>query len=121
MKKLVTLLLIVSFVSGAALFAIAQDKGPEVIEFKVKKMGNSLITFPHADHQTRAECVTCHHQGLDDPTKMKCTSCHGVDKKIPSLKKAYHDKKKSPCMVCHKAEKSNPNAPQKCKDCHKKS
>ena len=120
MKKLVTLLMIVSFVVGGALIAFAQDKGPAVIELTAKKMGNTVITFPHADHQSRAECITCHHKGTDNPEKMKCSSCHGVDKSVPKLKKAYHSKKKSPCVTCHKAEKGKSKAPQKCKDCHKK-
>ena len=105
MKKMLTLFVALALVSGLALTAIAQNKGPAEIKMPVK-MGD--VTFSHSKHQELvADCTTCHHTGLDDPS---CKSCHGGKPDAPNAKKAFH----ALCKDCHK----NEAGPTKCKACH---
>lgn len=105
MKKMLVLFAIVALVATSAFVAVAQDKGPASIKMEVK-MG--AVTLDHAKHQGLTDCATCHHTGGFE----KCKSCHGVDKKAPKAKKAYHKN----CKDCHKAK----GGPTKCKGCHVK-
>lgn len=67
------------------------------------------VTFNHTKHQSRADCVSCHHTG----TNTQCKSCHGVEENTPTAKKAFHNQ----CKGCHKERKLGPKS---CKECHKK-
>lgn len=82
-------------------------------------------TFPHAKHQEKLECASCHH-GKDDAGKQvpfaagmkiqKCVTCHNADdmtdKKLNSFKGVAHEK----CKGCHKES----GGPTKCTGCHVK-
>ena len=106
--------------------SIARDKGPAEMTLQTadaKKPAN----FPHAKHQEKYGCDTCHHYmdaegnqapctGDDDPIQ-KCESCHNKDfkdVKLNSFKNAAH----AQCKECHKKEGGN--APTKCTGCHPK-
>lgn len=87
--------------------------------------------FPHAVHQEKFDCATCHH-GKDADGKQvaykegqkieKCETCHnskaGMDKKLDTFKEAAHAR----CKACHKALKKEGKeaGPTKCNGCHKK-
>jgi len=82
--------------------------------------------FPHAAHQARLECKTCHHGKSAEGKRLsfvegqkieKCESCHnskaGMPDKLASFKNAAHNL----CQGCHR--KNNPDL-VKCAVCHKK-
>lgn len=105
MKRMLVLLAIVAFVATTAFVAVA-DNGPAEVKLSLKKMG--VVTLDHTKHQGLTDCATCHHTG----DYAKCSSCHGVDKKAPKTKAAYHKL----CKDCHKKQ----SGPTKCKECHVK-
>jgi len=82
--------------------------------------------FPHAAHQIRLECKTCHHSKSEEGKRLsyfdgqkieKCESCHnskaGLPEKISTFKNAAH----TLCQGCHR--KNNLDL-VKCTVCHKK-
>ncbi|MCL2458351.1 MAG: cytochrome c family protein [Desulfobulbus sp.] len=108
--------------------AMAEDKGPA--EMTLTSTVDPAPTpkpaqFPHAVHQGRMECATCHH-GKDASGKQaafhegqkieKCESCHnskaGMPDKVNSFKNAAH----ALCKECH--TKTKPEL-AKCTVCHK--
>ena len=108
MKKLMVVLMVAAFVA-VAFVAVAQDKGPAVIEMTKK----GTVTFNHAQHQVSVpDCAACHHTGGFE----KCSSCHAkkADGKKLKYKKAMHDN----CIGCHKEMKKGPA--KGCKKCHVK-
>ena len=112
--------------TGMVSMAIAQDKGPEVLVLKTAK-AKKPATFPHAEHQGRLECGTCHHSKGADGKQVaytegmkieKCETCHnktaGMPKGLDSFKNVAHKK----CKGCHK-ESGNKKL-TKCGTCHPK-
>lgn len=109
--------------------ATAANKGPAEITLQSSIDPASPpkpAQFPHAAHQARLECKTCHHgKGPDGKRSWynenmkidKCETCHnsksGMPEKINTFKGAGH----SLCQDCHKK-----NKPElvKCSVCHKK-
>ncbi len=135
MKKTVyilsAMLLALTLLSG---ICWAADKGPEEIVLKstvdpAKKAKPAF--FPHALHQEKFDCATCHH-GKDADGKQvaytegqkieKCDACHntkaGMTEKLDTFKEAAHAR----CKVCHKKLKKEGKdaGPTKCNGCHKK-
>ena len=81
--------------------------------------------FPHAAHQARLECKTCHHSRTAEGKRLsyaegqtiaKCESCHNsktnMQERIATFKNAAH----TLCQGCHR--KNNPDL-VKCIVCHK--
>ena len=106
MKKLFIVLILSLFTFATVGLALANDKGPEKVEYSAK-MGT--VTFNHAQHQERSDCSSCHHTG----TFVQCKSCHGVSEEAPKAKDAFHKQ----CKGCH-AEANK--GPTKCSGCHVK-
>lgn len=108
MKQLWLLLMIISLVAGTALVAVADHhQGPEEVIFETTI---GTISFLHIKHQGKiSDCSECHHKGIAEG---KCTGCHGADKDIPKLTKAFHGQ----CKGCHR----NSSGPTNCKGCHTK-
>ena len=112
----------------------AEDKGPAEIVLKstvdpAKKAKPAF--FPHARHQKKFVCATCHHSnGVDDKKVAykegqkieKCDSCHnttsGMIEPLNTFKKTAH----TLCKGCHKELKQSGEAagPTKCNGCHRK-
>jgi len=135
MKKifsmLSTILLGLALVAGVCQ---AADKGPAEMVLKstvdpAKKA--KLAFFPHAQHQGKFDCTTCHHAKDADGKQIaykegqkveKCDSCHnteaGIIEKLDTFKKAAHAR----CKECHKTLKTEgkDTGPTKCNGCHKK-
>jgi len=105
MKKMMLLLVVVAFVVGSALAAVAAD-APKTVTFEAKMMGN--VTFDHAMHMTKADCKHCHHKGVEAGA---CRACHD-GKTAPKAKTVFH----KVCKDCHKKE----GVSTSCKVCHKK-
>ncbi|MCF6187522.1 MAG: cytochrome c family protein [Desulfobulbaceae bacterium] len=134
-KKSLSLCLIVLaavfIVSG---LSFASDKGDAeyVLKSTVDPASKTkLAFFPHAKHQAKFDCATCHH-GKDADGKQvaytdgmkieKCESCHnkaaGMPKGLETFKKAAHKR----CKTCHQSMKKEGKAtgPTKCNGCHRK-
>lgn len=112
----------------------AGDKGPAemVLHSTVDPAKKAkLAFFPHAEHQQRFDCATCHHSKddkgqqiafVEDQKIETCDTCHntksGINKKLNTFKKAAHAR----CKACHKALKKEGKeaGPTKCKGCHRK-
>jgi len=108
--------------------ALAAEKGPA--EITLTSTIDPAATpkpaqFPHAAHQGRLECATCHHSKGADGKRVaytegqkieKCESCHnskaGMPDKVNTFKNAAH----ALCQDCHK--KTKPEL-AKCTVCHK--
>lgn len=105
MKKLIVALLVAAVAVAGSLSIAAADNGPAEITLPAK-MGN--ITFPHAAHQAKTDCKTCHHNGVEAGA---CRSCHNGDK-APKFKTVAHKL----CKDCHKKN----GVSTSCKTCHKK-
>jgi len=114
---------------GMAGLAVSADKGPAKITLASTidpAPTPKLVQFPHANHQGRLECATCHH-GKDASGKRvaysegqkieKCQSCHnskaGMPEKVNSFKNAGH----ALCRECHTKTKAEL---AKCTVCHSK-
>ncbi|KPJ99228.1 MAG: hypothetical protein AMK71_10085 [Nitrospira bacterium SG8_35_4] len=100
------------------------DKGPA--EITLNADGKKPAMFPHAKHQEKNECATCHHKAVDGKrvpiaegdTVAKCDTCHNADfanEKLRTFKDIGHGL----CKDCH-TKKKDEGAPTKCTDCHKK-
>lgn len=107
-------------VVGLAIAAAA----PDTVTLDKVKQTQAPVVFPHKAHAEtqKIECKTCHHKDAD-PTKA-ATSCYNCHKaaadaatKAPDAKTAFHTR----CQGCHKEKQAtNPKAPTKCMECHKK-
>lgn len=113
----------------AAGFAFAADKGPAEITLQATVDPAATpkpATFPHAAHQARMECGTCHH-GKDAAGKRiaytegqkieKCETCHNSKVEMPEKVKTFKNAAHALCQDCHK--KNKPEL-AKCTVCHKK-
>ncbi len=75
------------------------------------------MNFAHLDHAP-VNCVTCHHNYIDDTGGGLCMNCHVSDQRIwPLLEKQFHGL----CRGCHEekaalGETSGP--PRRCVACH---
>jgi hypothetical protein len=89
--------------------------------------GTKPVMFPHAKHQEKNECGTCHHYQddagaqvacLDDSLDKiaKCDTCHNADFKNEKLR-TWKDIGHGLCKDCHTKMK-DAGAPTKCNDCH---
>lgn len=107
--------------TGLAGVSMAADKGPAELHLGTKKP----VTFPHAKHQEKNPCGTCHHgKGADGKQAPyvegqaigKCDSCHNKESgnRLASFKDAGHER----CKGCH--QKSGNKELTKCGTCHKK-
>ncbi|OGQ86375.1 MAG: hypothetical protein A2512_05390 [Deltaproteobacteria bacterium RIFOXYD12_FULL_56_24] len=76
----------------------AADKGPAEITMKTEA-GKKPASFPHAKHQAKNECDTCHK-----------------DANFPADKKWSMKNGHALCQGCHKAK----GTPTTCVTCHKK-
>lgn len=116
--------------AGVVLLALAAAVGlalaataPDTVPLDKVKDKMAPVVFPHKLHAVdqKFECKICHHKDAD-PAKavVSCYNCHkaaAVDK-TPDAKTAFHTR----CKGCHtQKQATNPKAPTKCMDCHKKS
>lgn len=108
--------------------ASASDKGPAEITLQATidpAPTPKPAQFPHATHQGRLECGTCHHGKGPDGKQApytegqkieKCETCHnskaGMPDKVNTFKNAAH----ALCQDCHKKTKPELG---KCTVCHK--
>ncbi len=108
MKRLLLLLMVAGLVACMASAVVAEDHiGPKEVVFDTTI---GTINFQHIQHQGKiSDCTECHHKGIEEG---KCTGCHGVEKDIPRLTKAFHGQ----CKGCHR----NSSGPTSCKGCHLK-
>ncbi|MFO7557913.1 MAG: cytochrome c3 family protein [Desulfobacterales bacterium] len=97
-------------------------------DFKEKRRPS--VTFPHALHFERLECLDCHHRYengknvLDEDEleegnpAAKCSGCHNL-KNSCDLQKAFHRQ----CLYCHANNKTpgEKTGPRMCIGCHKQS
>jgi len=130
MSKKSLVLLVVTALTLSLAFAVsmsvaAADKGPA--EITLNPDGTKPVLFPHAKHQEKNACGTCHHYlkdqvktPCDDGTPQedfkKCTECHNdtmANEKLRTWKDIGHGL----CKDCHTKMKEQ-GAPQKCNDCH---
>lgn len=128
-KRSLVLLVVAAFVMslGLGVTLSLADNGPA--EIILNADGKKPATFPHAAHQAKNDCGTCHHYqddagarvpcGDDSLDKIsKCDSCHNAD--FPNEKlRAWKDIGHGLCKDCHTKMK-DAGAPTKCGDCHKK-
>jgi len=103
---------------GLAIAATA----PDTVTLDKVKQNQAAVVFPHKAHAVdqKIECKTCHHKDAD-PAKavQSCYNCHQAASadKTPDAKTAFHTR----CKGCHtQKQATNPKAPFKCMDCHKK-
>ena len=130
MKKMLlfSAILFCSCAIGLANTAGAVDKGPAEITLQATvdpATAPKPAQFPHAAHQAKMECGTCHHDkdaagkriAYTEGQKIaKCETCHnskaGMPEKVNTFKNAAH----ALCQDCHK--KTKPEL-AKCTVCHK--
>ena len=135
-KLLVSVAVAALLTAGAAVGAIAADKGPA--EVTLGASGKKPAVFPHKAHQDKGiACATCHHgmsaDGKQTPYTdgmaiQKCDACHNAEKlagkkkgnfELDTLKGAGHGR----CQECHKAEiakDASKDKLMKCGTCHAK-
>jgi len=130
MSKKSLILMVVTALTLSLAFAVsmsvaAADKGPA--EITLNPDGTKPVLFPHAKHQEKNACGTCHHYlkdqvktPCDDGTPQedfkKCTECHNdtmANEKLRTWKDIGHGL----CKDCHTKMKDE-GAPTKCNDCH---
>jgi hypothetical protein len=127
-KKSLIVLIVAAFVMSLGVaVSFAVDKGPA--EITLNADGTKPAMFPHAKHQEKNECGTCHHYlkdnvptPCDDGTPQedfkKCDSCHNADMENEKLR-TWKDIGHALCKDCHTKMK-DAGAPTKCNDCHVK-
>lgn len=75
------------------------------------------MSFAHLDH-ARENCITCHHNYIDDTGGGLCMICHVTDQSVwPLLEQQFHDL----CRGCHAekaAEGIDGGPPRECMACH---
>ena len=126
-RKSLVLMVVVAVAFGLAFagsMSFASDKGPA--EITINPDGKKPVLFPHAKHQEKNPCGTCHHYILDgkrtpvdDATLDKiqaCDKCHNADFSNEKLSK-WKDIGHGLCKDCHTKMKAE-GAPTKCNDCH---
>ena len=92
-------------------WAMAEDKGPEVIDLKEKfkvEGKRKAVNFPHRTHQDKLECVSC-HQDPQGGGKLKF--------ELVNLEGNKNDFHKNFCWPCH-VEMKVPRG-KSCSNCHK--
>jgi len=130
-KKSLVLLVVTALTLSLALavsmsFAEVDKGSAEII---MGADGKKPATFPHAAHQERNECGTCHHYADDSGAQVacmddtldkiqKCDTCHNADFANEKLR-TWKDIGHGLCKDCHTKMKAD-GAPTKCGDCHKK-
>ena len=127
-KKSLVLLVVAVFTMSLALVASLSfaegDKG--AAEIILNSGGTKPATFPHAAHQAKNDCATCHHKEADGKQAplaagdavAKCDTCHNADFANEKLR-TWKDIGHGLCKDCH-TKKKDEGAPTKCGDCHKK-
>lgn len=129
-KKSLVLLVVAAMTLSLALavsMSVAADKGPA--EIILNADGKKPATFPHAKHQEKNECGTCHHyvkdnepvpcdDGSPQESFQSCTNCHN-EKMANEKLRTWKDIGHGLCKDCHTKNK-DAGAPTKCNDCHKK-
>ena len=129
-KKSLILLVVAAFVMslGFGVTMSMADNGPADITMNAdsKSEKPKPAVFPHAKHQEKNDCATCHH--IDDGGKQaplaegaavaKCDTCHNADFANEKLRK-WKDIGHGLCKDCHKKMKED-GAPTKCAACHPK-
>ena len=114
--------------AGAPGALAAQDKGPASILLTGASLGG--VVFPHAEHQERLECSSCHHESRPEkPLEAEhqaCTGCHiktPLAPMVTGVRDAFHNAtaKTGTCIDCHTTEAAaGKKVPLKCTECHKK-
>ena len=135
-KKSLILLVVAAFVMSLGLgvtmsLAEADKKGPADITINAdsKSEKPKPAQFPHAAHQERMDCGTCHHYQDDAGARVpcvddsldkiaKCDTCHNAEFANEKLRK-WKDIGHGLCKDCHKKMKED-GAPTKCSACHPK-
>jgi hypothetical protein len=136
MSKKSLVLLVVAALTLSLAFAVSMsfaevDKGPAEITVNAdsKSEKPKPAFFPHAKHQEREACGTCHHYQDDAGAQVpcdddsldkiaKCDTCHNAEfknEKLRTWKKIGHGL----CKACHTKMKAD-GAPTKCGACHPK-
>jgi predicted CXXCH cytochrome family protein len=119
--------LVLSLAVVVSLSAEERDKGPAELTLQTEAAKKPAL-FPHAKHQEKNSCDTCHHyvdasgnkapcDDGSDPIQ-KCESCHNSsfgNEELNSFKKIAHKL----CKGCHTKNK-DAGAPTKCAGCHPK-
>lgn len=108
----------------------AQTLGPTAPD-TVLYTGRGTVTFLHAAHAERWDCVTCHHESRPEmplaSEHQKCGDCHTQTVAEPmktSLRSAFHDAEagQGVCYTCHKEEAAKGvEVPMRCAECHVRS
>jgi c(7)-type cytochrome triheme protein len=127
MSKKSLVLLVITTLTLSLAFAVSMsfaegDKGPA--EITLNPDGTKPVLFPHAKHQEKNECGTCHHTMADGKQApytegmeiQKCDSCHNDTFANEKLRK-WKDIGHGLCKDCHTKMKEE-GAPTKCNDCH---
>ena len=126
-KSLIVLVLAAFVMSLGVAVSFAVDKGPA--EITLNADGTKPAVFPHAKHQEKNDCGTCHHylkdgvrtpcdDGTAQENYQKCDSCHNADFAVETLR-TWKDIGHALCKDCHTKMK-DAGAPTKCNDCHVK-
>lgn len=141
MRQFFFLLIIIIVASGSVSICLADEQqgmGPEEIILQstidpVDPNKPRRAFYPHAKHQERYYCSTCHHtadnegkQALynDDMKIEKCETCHnksaiykGMPKRLATFKEVAHLR----CKGCHRKLKKEGKAtgPITCRGCHR--
>jgi predicted CXXCH cytochrome family protein len=135
MSKKSLVLLVVSALTLSLALAVSvsfaeQDKGPAEITLNAdsKSEKPKPALFPHAKHQEKNSCDTCHHYvdeagnqaPCDDGSDpiAKCDTCHNADFANEKLR-TWKDIGHGLCKACHTKMKAD-GAPTKCGACHPK-
>ena len=127
-RKSLVLLVVITLTLGLAVgVSFAVDKGAADMTLQTEAAKKPAV-FPHAKHQEKNSCGTCHHYlgedkkptpcGDDGENIAKCESCHNSafgNEALNSFKKVAHKL----CKDCHKKNK-DAGAPTKCAGCHPK-
>lgn len=114
---------VVAVMAAAGVGLVLAATAPDTIQLEKVKDKMAPVVFPHKAHAVdlKIDCKLCHHKDAD-PAKavVSCFNCHkaAAEEKTPDAKTAFHNR----CQGCHKEkQQTNPKAPVKCMDCHKKS
>ena len=129
MKKAFICGITLAFLCSIGLVGMAAagvDKGPA--EITINPNGKKPVKFPHAMHQKRLKCATCHHSKDKDGKQIpytegmkiqKCETCHTGDmlkgkvKGKTAFQRAGHGR----CLACHKAMAKKDKKYKKLKKC----
>ena len=104
----------------AAVFALGTPlpvQTPDVDHHWDSKRAVLPMNFAHDDHLGK-NCITCHHNYVDDTGGDPCMYCHVTDERVAHLLESqFHEL----CMGCHvdKALAGEPHGPvRRCISCH---